>query len=1137
MRWLLTGLFFFVLAQVLAQGNTRQCRKFSGSATITHDQVIVPSTIQITGLDELHYTVTSLGKNAYFVQSDTLITDSLELCFQTLPSEFSRTYSGDSTRFYDSTAFFTNSGSKRKSGNYVEKRQELFDMGDLNRSGQITRGISTGNTQNLTVNSSLNLNLEGKLSDDLNIKAVITDQDIPYQPEGNTQQLQDFDNVYVQLYNEKFSVIGGDVVLQNGATHFLKYRKNVLGGRIDYSTNASQTSVGASSAKGQFASVVIEVEEGVYGPYKVPPPDNQSYVIIIANSEKIYIDGKQLVRGFDNDYTIDYNQAEVEFTSNVVLTAYSRIRVDYEYAVQNYARSIVTASHNQQLGKLQLGINYYEEKDNRNNSLAQDLTDADKQLLSSVGDSLSLAIVPGETQVVYDENKIQYIKKDTLVNGTSENIFVYATQPATEVYSVQFTNVGSGKGSYDVERYLSNGRVYGWVGNGNGSYLPYVQLHAPNKKQMITIAGNAGIGKRTSLYFESGFSQQDKNLFSDLDGKDDKGIAGLVGIKTNKLPLANSDYTFSTKLESEFLSKDFTIIDRFRRVEFDRDWGLSNTSVNSLGAEDLNITGGLSLEKNNSNRIIYEGHYRKKYATVEGFQHQIDVSKTLKIVQISASAFSMDGNLPGMRSTWRKFNGEGYLIGKIQPGYRYRLEHNVATASASDSVSSSQNYFEEHQFFVRSDFRSTTNFEVTYAKRYDKLPRSGELKDATAGETLTAKLSTLIHQNHSIKLVLNYRNLNDKFVSSDIQSVTGRIDWSGEIIPNVLRNELNYSIANARVPKREYVFVEVPTGEGTHTWRDDNGDGIKDLDEFYEAFNYDERRYIKLYVSTNAYEDAYNNRFNYQLNLRFPKTWLASSGIKRIIGRISNTTAWTTQYSTTEDNLAARLLPFLSEIDTSKLLSSRESFRTTLFINRNDPTFGVTVGYLTRARKMLYTNGFEGRIDEEYSSSVRWNVKRQYQFDLKGLWANRFSSSDYLQGRNYHIRETKAGPSIAWQPKPTLRLSTSYNYVLSLNLTEENTSENAVTNEIITELRAGSATKFTFNAQLKYAQIGFAGDEQTAVGYELLKGLKPGNNISWTLGWQQRLVNGLQMQLYYEGRKPEGVQIIHSIRAGVSALF
>ncbi len=1136
MRWLISGLLFFFLLDSQAQENSVRCQKIKQSSIITSNQVVVLESVFVSD-QAIEYSITPLNATEFRIELENPIIDSLQVCFSVLPAVFSKVYQIDSTRYYDSTALFLVQNKAASKLNYTDKRQELFDMGDLNRSGQISRGFATGNTQNLSINSSLNLNLEGKLSDDLSIRASITDQDIPFQPEGNTQQLQDFDKVFIQLYNDKFSVTGGDVVLENGDTRFLKYRKNVLGGTIDYFTKDSKTSVGASSAKGQFASERIEIQDGIYGPYKVPPPQGLGFVIIIANSEKVYLDGKQLIRGYDNDYTIDYNQAEIEFTSNVLLTKYSRIRVDYEYAVQSYARSIITASHNQQLGKIKLGINYYQEKDNKNKSLFRPLSDNDKQMLNNAGDSLQQAVVPGEKMVDYSPDKILYYKKDTIIGSNTEVVFVYTSSNLNELYTIQFTEVGSGKGNYRILEYVAQGRVYEWVGDGLGSYIPYILLTAPNKKQLVSITGEGALGSNGRVYFESSFSQLDKNLFSELHSSDNNGQAFLLGAELIKKPLGNSSYTFSSNIETEYLSNNFNIIDRFRRVEFDRDWGIKARG-NNLGEEDINVKVGVGIEKNGLNFLKYNANYRSKINTINGLQHQIRGAKSVGFLQVNADAFFMDGVLPTSIATWRKLNTEVYIKGKVQPGYRYLLQQNTTIDTPSDSIISSRNYFDEHQFFVRGNISSTSRFEVMYSKRLDKLPANGELKEATDAETVTAKLKTKIGANHSINLVLNYRNLGNKLqANQNIESISGRLDWIGDIIPKSIRNELSYNIANSRVPKREYVFIEVPTGEGTHAWRDDNGDGIKDLDEFYEAFNYDEKRFIKIYMPSNEFVDAFENRFNYRLSLAFPKAWNKKKGLKKLVSRFSNITSWTTQYSTTENNLAARLAPFIMDLDTSKLLSARETFRSNLFINKNNPAFGVNLGYLSRSRKVLYTNGFESRKDIEYSTAIRWNVKRKFQIEFKGLFADRLSNSDYLKGRSYQITDTKMGPSLAWQPKPTLRILTSYNYGLSEEAgIQENTSYSLL-HEVSSELRIGTASKFVFNALVKYTTIDFKGDEKTPIGYELLKGLRPGNNYSIILSWQQRLVNGLQIQLFYEGRKPENVDIIHTMRAGVSALF
>jgi hypothetical protein len=57
------------------------------------------------------------------------------------------------------------------------------------------------------------------------------------------------------------------------------------------------------------------------------------------------------------------------------------------------------------------------------------------------------------------------------------------------------------------------------------------------------------------------------------------------------------------------------------------------------------------------------------------------------------------------------------------------------------------------------------------------------------------------------------------------------------------------------------------------------------------------------------------------------------------------------------------------------------------------------------------------------------------------------------------------------------------------------------------------------------------------IGYEMLDALRPGNNFTWSINWQEKLVNGLQLSFIYEGRKSEGSNIIHTGRMQASAFF
>src|SRR5690554_1309439 len=293
-----------------------------------------------------------INSNRISIKIDPDLLDSVEICYRTFPYSLHQVYSKRTLmNDYDSTALFQD---KRKATTQAfDFREEIFPHNNLNKSGSLTRGISFGNAQNVFVNSSLNLQMEGQLTDDLQIRASITDQNVPFQPEGNTLRLQDFDNVLIELYNDKMSLSAGDVVFLQRQSEFLKYRKNVQGLLFtsDYGLKnnwKASTQVGASIAKGKFGSTNLEVLEGVSGPYRIKGPQNERFVIIMANSEKVFLDGKELKRGFNNDYIIDYNQGEITFTPTVIITQYSRVRIDFEYAERNFSRSILTANHIQE---------------------------------------------------------------------------------------------------------------------------------------------------------------------------------------------------------------------------------------------------------------------------------------------------------------------------------------------------------------------------------------------------------------------------------------------------------------------------------------------------------------------------------------------------------------------------------------------------------------------------------------------------------------------------------------------------------------------------------------------------------------------------------------------------------------------
>ncbi|MFN9326512.1 MAG: hypothetical protein ACK6A5_14130, partial [Flavobacteriales bacterium] len=73
------------------------------------------------------------------------------------------------------------------------------------------------------------------------------------------------------------------------------------------------------------------------------------------------------------------------------------------------------------------------------------------------------------------------------------------------------------------------------------------------------------------------------------------------------------------------------------------------------------------------------------------------------------------------------------------------------------------------------------------------------------------------------------------------------------------------------------------------------------------------------------------------------------------------------------------------------------------------------------------------------------------------------------------------------------------------------------------------------NANL--VDIRYDGEVNSALGNEMLSGLKPGTNATWSISLQRNLSNNLQVDITYNGRRSEGVPVVHVGGAQVRAYF
>jgi hypothetical protein len=220
------------------------------------------------------------------------------------------------------------------------------------------------------------------------------------------------------------------------------------------------------------------------------------------------------------------------------------------------------------------------------------------------------------------------------------------------------------------------------------------------------------------------------------------------------------------------------------------------------------------------------------------------------------------------------------------------------------------------------------------------------------------------------------------------------------------------------------------------------------------------------------------------------------------------------------------------------LISVRQVIRSSFFFNRSSAKYGFDLSLFDNQNKQLLSGGFDDLIQKDWRLNSRYNFSPVLNLRILGQTGKRIANSDFLSNRNYFIDQYGIGPELAWQPSSIFRSTLMYQYLDKKNLANQEINERSTTHQMGLDFRFAKAIKTTINANFKYTFIEYNGLPNSPAGYEMLQALTPGNNLTWTFNWLQKIGEGLQMNMVYEGRNSEGLdRLVHIGRMQVTALF
>ncbi len=223
----------------------------------------------------------------------------------------------------------------------------------LSISGTKTMSLSLESARGLTLNQPTRLNITGKVSENVNVTAILSDEDLPLQPEGTTEELEDLDKVLIKIEGKNLSAELGDYETSFGETEFVLFPRMLEGAQAQGEVAKGGFQLIASVTKGKSSSITLQGIEG-QNEYRISL--DGKYIIMVAGSESVWLNGEKMRR--ERDYIIrDYGDPIVEFTNNHIITSRDVIVVDYEYIEEdrNYKQNLYATR-----GKLKFQKGYKE---------------------------------------------------------------------------------------------------------------------------------------------------------------------------------------------------------------------------------------------------------------------------------------------------------------------------------------------------------------------------------------------------------------------------------------------------------------------------------------------------------------------------------------------------------------------------------------------------------------------------------------------------------------------------------------------------------------------------------------------------------------------------------------------------------
>ena len=1039
---------------------------------------------------------------------------------------------------------------------------DLFGPG-LQKSGSLVRGFTVGSNRDLTLNSGFRMQLSGSLSSSVDIVAALTDENSPIQPEGTTQTLQEVDQVFVELTSSRYAVTLGDFQLQVGAAEggeFGRLFRKLQGARGIarfegfgfFDARGSVTLTGATS-RGKFTTNQFQGLEGNQGPYRLTSKEGDRRIIVLAGTERVYVNGERMARGEVQDYTVDYASGEVTFTARRLVTSASRIVVDFEYSDRQFSRNLVGASVESKVfqDRLQVNFSIVQEADDSDAPIDFPLDDATRERLRNSGADRFAASLSGVRFAGRDSltqtAQGQYILRDTTIENRDHTILVYAPGDPLALYAATFSNVD--RVPSDSAGYLRVGvGHFEFAGIGKGNYLPVRFLPIPELHRVMTTNLRGSLTSDLTLEGELALSSLDRNRLSSLDDRQNQGTAYNVVLRYEPKSLEVAGMKIGDlrlSIAEKHVGRQFSSLDRSTEIEFNRKWDLPTLLPGNETTREANlryapfsrlvIAGSYGLlersELFRSDRLSAEISYRD--SSLPRFQYVLE--------QINSRQLELDE-----QSSWIRQRGfTDYTWRKVSPSFRMETEERRQSGLGGDSLSATSFRFVEFAPGIALSGIGAMEMSAEIQVREEDSVATGVLQRASRSFTHVYSWRLQEWRAFSSSLSLNIRNteftqLFKNRGNTDSEVILMRSQFRYSPLQRSIDSDVLYELANQRSSQLERVFVRVPKGTGNYIYRGDlNGNGIADEDEF-ELTRF-EGDYIVLFVPGDRLVPVIDLKAGLRLRLQPSRVLVrAESPWEAVVRSLSTeTTIRIEERSTEADARQIYLLNFKRFQNDQTTIAGSSLWMQDLHIFENDPALSFRLRFRERRGLLKLVGTNERSLQTERSLRIRSQLVREIgnQTDVLSGMDRVIASTASTRERD--VATIGVNTEFSYRPEPRWEVAFGVGVSRAVDrFAGGNTT--ADINEQLLRVTHAFLGSGQLRGELEREEVLVSDDpisESRSIPYELTNGRARGKTFLWNLAFDYRINQYVQVTMNYQGRTEGGRSPVHTARAEARAFF